>query len=458
MNLASGLSHIVNTDHKESYGITSMYITKVSGRCFVLQAVRENTKKFSAIFAKGSRHNEINEFTILRTGFQDIINCETWEISFEGMYSFGEFGTGKFSYIRITELHPFWSNVSLRAVNVQVVYYDHFSCGYHEGVIIAVQDGCHNLLIDTTILKSHPETGEYSQSVRLLSSCMRFTITVVKVHTFQLALDDRLLCFPIASEEPFPCRSKQGVLCENRTSCTLHIEAQLLTGSAGTACHPGGYYVDVLGFRFKQRVWLRWHIHSTSHMMFTVDLHGGDEFNIHNFNMDVTNYDKSGRSESCELEITQKILRREHSVVHQTMVKQELSSTCLRYRSYRPDVKQEWKKHCFKWDLSPEHVIVGDETYIRINSSDLTWLQAEQFCQSHNAHLVSITSTEEEHIVQAIFHGGLTLQPSALYIGLHYRYHIPVGYLTISTMYTWFGSRKILLRVAALCWYKRKIF
>ena len=458
MNLASGLSHIVNIDHEESYGITRMYMTKVSGRCFVIQAVHESTKKFTTILAKGSRYSEINEFTILKTGFQDIIDCETWEISFEGMYSLGAFGTGKFSYLRITELDPFWSNVSLRAVNVHLLYNGIFSCGYHEGVIIAVQDGCHNLLTDTTILKkSHQETGDYSRSVRLLSACMHFTITVEMYHTFRLAFDDRLLCFPIAGEEPFPCRSKQGVLCENRTSCTLHIEAQLLTSSAGIACHPGGYYVDVIGFGFKQRVRLRWHIHSTSHMMFTADLHGGDEFDIlkvNNFNMDVTNYDKSGHSDSCELEITQKILRREYSVVHQTMIKQELSSTCLRSRSYRSGVlEQKWTKHCFKWDLSPEHVIVGDETYIRINSSDLTWLQAEQFCQSHNAHLVSITSPEEEQIVKAIFHGGLTLQPSALYTGLHYRNHVPVGHLTMSTMYTWFGSRKMLLRVAALCWY-----
>ena len=87
-------------------------------------------------------------------------------------------------------------------------------------------------------------------------------------------------------------------------------------------------------------------------------------------------------------------------------------------RTYFDDLSLKRKSHCFKWDMPGESIIIANKAYIRVNSSDLSWVQAEEFCKSYNGHLVSITSAEEEQLVKYLFDGGSSLTPSAVYIGL----------------------------------------
>ena len=69
--------------------------------------------------------------------------------------------------------------------------------------------------------------------------------------------------------------------------------------------------------------------------------------------------------------------------------------------------------------MSPEYVVVNGKEYIRVNTSNLSWVQAEEFCQKHNGHLVSIASADEEQTVKCLFDGGPSFTPSAFYIGFN---------------------------------------
>ena len=53
-----------------------------------------------------------------------------------------------------------------------------------------------------------------------------------------------------------------------------------------------------------------------------------------------------------------------------------------------------------------ESIIIANKAYIRVNSSDLSWVQAEEFCKSHDGHLVSITSADKEQVVKYLSDGG----------------------------------------------------
>ena len=230
---------------------------------------------------------------------------------------------------------------------------------------------------------------------------------------------------PLVKYVRFPCMSRQGVICEDIRTCVLRIEASLL--SSGNECQPSGYYMDVInyGHILDEYVQLRWHIDYSTRMILTINLQ--DEImqdytnSLSMTQIDITNF-RELTNFPCDLEITQAVVRREQELMPQiiNMEEQLLSSACLTKRAFFNDITERWKSFCFKWDMAPEHIIVHDESYIRVNSSDLTWVKAEEFCQNHNGHLVSITSQEEEHVVKVLFsaYGGHTFMPSVLYIGL----------------------------------------
>ena len=392
-------------------------LSTMPGKCLVVQSLRENKKHFVAINIFGFRNHEVREFAIFRAGFHDIIDCEYWEITLRGLLSVANFGRGVFSYSKAIDHDPFWKSTSLRAEDVLAIFYDYYTCGHNDGLIIAVNEECNDLLLDrTSLVDVHEEMAELSQAIRLQCECQKFMLNVGNYQSFRLSIDVGLLCMPLVKGVRFPCVSRQGIICEDVRTCVLRIEASLVTSS--TDC---GYYVDVINYGYKLRdyVQLRWHLDYSSRMILTINLR--DEIMDDSTNIDITN-DRKLTSLSCNLEITQIVIRQEQQPMPQIIIKeaQLLSPACLTKRAYFNDVSRVWVPHSFKWDMSPEHIVVGDESYIRVNSSDLSWVQSEEFCQTHNGHLVSITSQEEEDVVKVLFsvYGGHTLMPSAVYIGI----------------------------------------
>jgi hypothetical protein len=96
-----------------------------------------------------------------------------------------------------------------------------------------------------------------------------------------------------------------------------------------------------------------------------------------------------------------------------------LNTSCLERAFYFDEFSAMVRTHCFKWKVSEDHVVVGGLRYIRVNSSDLSWEEAERFCETRAAHLVSITSRHEERIVKSLLDDGHSIMPTAIYIGIH---------------------------------------
>ena len=67
---------------------------------------------------------------------------------------------------------------------------------------------------------------------------------------------------------------------------------------------------------------------------------------------------------------------------------------------------------------NPLLISVQDNEYILVNSSTLSWQEAEKFCNKYNSHLASIPTENEASTIQRLFYDGNILTPHLIYIGL----------------------------------------
>ena len=350
----------------------------------------------------------------------EVLNCsDIWHVYLTAKFGVNQFGKAKFYPSKVIKDNPMWTNVFYHAVKATAYYDNNHVCGFDDGLIVTVKDSCDKLTTDTKYLISFEiALIEMQANIRLYSGCKQFPVDVGKLHPFLLGFDGRMLCRPLMANGHFPCISEQRILCESILHCALHLEVQLIQ-SSHTDCRSAGYYVDITGAERSVNVRLRWLVNSHRKVTFTADMYSGDfeYFYQRVMFMDITSNGAS--STFCQLEITQTIVQGRQLVISHSTVLSDISPSCLVRRTYYDDLAHKRRSHCFKWDMSPEYIAVNDEKYIRVNSSDLSWVQAEEFCQRYNDHLVSIASVDEEQTVRYLFDGGPSFTPSAFYIGLN---------------------------------------
>ena len=397
IDLIKKLSHTITISfHRVPY----LYLTQVSSRCFVVQYFGV-TKQYTEMRIFGSRVHYVNEFTVIRVGKDQYFDClDTRHIQVMGMLPGKKFGWVYLFNSQLAVDNHLWTNVSFQAMRVGIFSEIPSACSVDEGFIIAVQDTCQELVTDATFLTNvYEQPAKVLNVIRLIRGCKQFTVTAARHTTHQLSFDGSLLCNSMVVGQLFPCKAQQGILCDSIKSCAFRIEVKLK--SVSSACQATKYHIQLISS--SSSIQLQWSVDSSNMMSFTTSMHKQlDALGYGHLAMDIMS-DGILTDEPCALEITQTIVEIQYKSLHQTVLKSGMPLSCLVKQKYIDDYKREWKTHCFKWSVSAEHIAVKDDTYIRVNSSNLTWMEAEKFCHQHDGHLVSMTSVEEEHVVASLF-------------------------------------------------------
>ena len=406
------LMNISNYNYRIKEFAGRLYYDTVSfSGCNVLQALPvSDTDELYALFtfANTEYSNLVSKYTFVRQSVYNMHFCSNmWRIFSEGLtwpyvYGRGEVLLGMFDWYQ-THITVQATSLGIE-MNVPVEL-----CTSNYEVIVIADDACDQLFTDRTFLSFYPYLSGMEFTERFSSSCTQYLISLQYPNIFRLSFSGHPLCAPQHREQQFPCLSKEGTLCESISSCSLRIEVQKVGNDP--VCEATGFHVDVMNV--KETVRLRWHLRRQEKVAFIVDMFPGD---IHAV-MDIARDDVS--DENCSLQITQTLIKNDILMgINTKILKLGSPTSCLKQVGYSHHIGDKRRAHCFKWSVSEDHVLVDDMMYIRVNSSDLTWIEAEQFCESHGGHLVSITSTHEENIVKTLFDGGSSLLPSAVYIGI----------------------------------------
>ena len=227
-------------------------------------------------------------------------------------------------------------------------HFDPVQCHIDDCITIVVQEGCDELLTDSThLVDVMIDPPEFQQTVRLLSGCQQFSVHIDTMNTYRLVIDGQLLCTPLAANGlRFPCVTKQGIVCQTVTQCACHIEVQLVYSDE--SCNAAGYYVDIRNRQSTTQ--LRWHVHSDRKMAYTTDInkhmHHENEYST-GLLMDITN-DGTYNEINCKLQITQIIVTKHQIIMPQAISVSVTSSSCLVKRTYFDDISLKRKSHCFK--------------------------------------------------------------------------------------------------------------
>ena len=386
--------------------------TKMQGKCFLIQVLSHNIVKYNHIHIFGSRYDEVSRFTVMMLDDLQLLACEkVWDMFFRvQMYSTmtSILGRGNLQNDKVNRIfNGEWSTVSFKAINAEVFpYYD---CSRPTlQFAILVEEACDDLRTNISIFRSvNWESAEFSQDLKQSSGCQRFVVTVEMYYAVQLTIDDRLLCLSLNRNERFPCISKRSPenVCYDINSCVLQLQVNSILSN--TKCHKVGLYVEI--FDNIKQVLLRWHVKAHKKVLYATRM--VDKQSFHTILMNIK-FDGQSDYHVCDVEILQKIVAVNRTPINLPIVKLSPSAPCLEM------LRKHNRTLCWKEGMVPEFMTLGTKTYVRVNSSSLTWTQAENFCRSLNGHLVSITSRKEADIISALFDDGDILKSTALYIGL----------------------------------------
>jgi hypothetical protein len=385
-------------------------IEAVAGSCFVFHvfqpsALLQERDEILYFQFRGSSTYEIREFTLIRVGQNERPKCtENWGAALDGIVDSNRHVTADFSYLSALSRSPSWSQVALRAFGLTATYLSFAQhCDYDDAFMIAVQSVCDGFTMDTTFvsgLLAHPP--EVSYGLRLSSACSRFLVhSVPGGIPKKVSFSANNLCEPLQHGARYPCRARDGVLCASIRSCMIHV-------TVTSPCPHASHDVDATDFLATVRY--RWHITAHREMTFAVSFHDSDQLTIHIWTRE------SGHD--CHLIITQRIVQSEMPGYAGITLKSVTLSECLAQKYYLDDYMNVWNVKCFKNPMKAEHISYHGELYIKVKTSNYTWLEAHDFCQRENASLASITSLQEEHVVKSIFTGASVFRPAAIYIGL----------------------------------------
>ena len=134
---------------------------------------------------------------------------------------------------------------------------------------------------------------------------------------------------------------QHGMLCENIRNCALLIEARVKSGSC---------QATIQMISSDKRVQLEWHVDSSNMMKFTTSMNSYQSKHSYNHGYPAMDLkaDHILTDGPCAVKITQTLEKSQSTSLHQTIVKSDISSSCLTKQAYFDDSALRWKTHCFK--------------------------------------------------------------------------------------------------------------
>ena len=192
------------------------------GGCFVLHALPEyDTERFyhKFFFQDFARALKVRKYTVVSQYNSKALACiGIWTIQGWGLIPPYIFGFGVFKQ----EIDG--TNVNVKATTLQAETYGNIDCRHDDAFIVIIDDVCGELFTDEeNMLFFNPEAYAFTIDSRFSSTCTKYVISLEYPYTFMLSFSGHALCTPSHDVQSFPCLSKEGLFCENITSCfTAH--------------------------------------------------------------------------------------------------------------------------------------------------------------------------------------------------------------------------------------------
>ena len=418
--------NVVEVNTRSHHGWNHMNLVKIYGKCFVVQLIRKMSAENIIVSLQGQNRHEVQEYSIDIQQSFPLFQCSvSYSIMIGGLFSTSMYGAGEIDYYTAhsdpQQNFTFTNRASSLQISTRIM---NFCKGMMEDVFITVRDACENLFTDVSQLtRVAIQPFDVSSYEKLSSACSVVSMELTGYNEYRFHFHDLSLCLPHTNEARFPCsvRNSPHITCHSHTDCVLHVEARLV---ASDICRDDIIMATIHSKDYMLR--LAWFINQQKKLLYASFLlerikHYFQWSGMDNFIGKFQIVSGVRQENSCKLEISQQIKKSTIKPIayEGTVADGGPAAPCqLKLSDILTGYKD--KDECIKAGIRREYLTVENKSYMRVNSSEFSWREAQQFCERHNGSLMSVTSKSEENILMMLLSGGNKQRPIAAFIGLIY--------------------------------------